>query len=76
MEHPLRFQSGLKYAHKCPAAADIPIEPFLDLLGCGVGMLLEYSRRCHDESRRTEAAHQAVGIAKGLLNRMQLIAIR
>src|SRR5256885_1497066 len=68
MEHPPRFQRGFEDAYKRSTTADVSVEAFLDLLGSRVGIFLEDGSRRHHETRRAEAAHQAVGIAEGLLN--------
>src|SRR5438874_11032711 len=63
------------YLHRCfhdswerAAAADIAVQPFVQLcVGC-LGIFLEDANGCHHESRSAEAAHHCISIAEGLLH--------
>ena len=59
-----------------PQRQMLPSSPFLTCSTVAFGCLLEERDRRHDEARRAEAAHQAVGVAEGLLHRMQRRAVR
>src|SRR5262249_25610332 len=78
--HPLAIRRDTRHrfehAREGPAAADVAVEAFLDLLGRRVRMFLEQADARHDESRRAKAAHQRVLVAEGLLHRMQRAAAR
>src|SRR3954452_10241021 len=72
---PFHTGNGFEDTSKGAAPADVAIESFLDLFGCGVGMFLEQANARHDEARRAEAAHERVLVAEGLLHRVQAVAI-
>src|SRR5436190_4965876 len=72
---PLHARDRFEDAVERAAAADVAVEPGLDLLGRRVGMLLEQADAGHDETRRAEAAHQGVLVAERLLHRVQRCAI-
>src|SRR4029079_10424651 len=69
--HPLRRQDRFEHAGVGAAPADVAREACLRLLGCRLRVLLEQRHGRDDEARRAEAAHEAVGLAQGLLHRMQ-----
>src|SRR6478672_1996737 len=71
---PLHARHGLEDAVERAAAADVAVEPFLDLLGRRVGMFLEQADTGHDEPRGAEAAHQRILLAEGLLDRVERCA--
>src|SRR6476646_7362801 len=69
--HPLHARHRLEDAVEGAAAADVAVEPLLDLLGGRIRMFLEQADARHDEARRAEAAHERVLLAEGRLHRMQ-----
>src|SRR5215204_6168843 len=71
---PLHARHGFEDAVERSAAADVAVEPFLDLLGRCVRVFFEQAHARHDEAGRAEAAHQRVLVAERLLHRMQLAA--
>src|SRR5215471_9988852 len=73
--HPLRLHRGLEDPDERPAPADVAVQPLLRLLNRRVRVLFEQRHRGHDEARRAEPAHQPVGVAEGLLHRVQRAAI-
>ena len=58
------------------AAADVAGDRFLDILGRRFSGAVEQYFDRHDVARRAVAALYRAGVDKGLLNRMQLIAVR
>src|SRR5690242_4423063 len=50
------------------ATAEVPGEPFLDLVEAGVRVVLQERLDGDDEARRAEAALQPVRLAEGLLH--------
>src|SRR6185369_13997152 len=72
---PFHAGYGFEDASERAAAANVAVEAFLDLFRRGVGMFLEQTHARHDEARRAEPAHERVLVTKGLLHRVQPIAI-
>src|SRR5438552_358765 len=62
---------GFHNPHEGAAAADVAVEPLLDLFRRRLRMLFDERDGRHHEARRAEAAHQRVAIAEGLLHRME-----
>jgi len=53
-------------------AAEITVEPVIDLVVRGIGIVLEHRTDCHDHARRAKPALQRMAISESLLHRMQL----
>src|SRR5713226_2453189 len=70
-----RLHHGRSHAHVGSASTKIPAQPLLNLLGSGVWVLVQKRLAGNHESRRADATLLSVVIDKGLLNRMQFVAL-
>src|SRR3954469_8156888 len=71
-----RLLDGLDDVHVARAAAQIAADPLADLVLARLRVLVEQPGRLHDHPGRTEAALEAVLIPEGLLERVEVGAVR
>src|ERR1700730_7156551 len=70
-----RLHHGRSHTHVGSASTKISAQPFLHLLGSRVWVFVKECLTGNHESRSAEATLLSVVINKGLLNRMQLVAL-
>src|SRR5512134_4080518 len=67
---------GLDDVDVAGAAAEVALEPLVDLLVGGIGVVLQQPRRRHDHARRAEAALKSVALRERALDRVELPLLR